>query len=81
MIHLLGYGLLNESCGLACNSTQKGVGHFGAVSEANHTLADPRGAGRGHDPPRRVGKCPECTKSCHFRLKIEKNFWGGGIAS
>jgi len=43
----------------------------GASTQSNvastSSLADPRGAGRGHGPPRHVGKRPECTKRRHFQ--------------
>ena len=41
-------------------------------------LADPKGAGGGPCPPRRVGKHPECTKSRHFQTQNQKKFLGRG---
>jgi len=38
------------------------------------------GAGRGHGPPRRVGKHPECTRSRHFQTQNRKNSLGRGNA-
>jgi len=36
------------------------------------------GTGRGHGPPRRVGKHPECTKSRYFQTQNRKHFLGRG---
>ena len=38
------------------------------------------GAGRGHGPLAAWASAQNALKAAIFRLKIEKNFWGGGNA-
>jgi len=61
---------------LHCSATTLSI--YLVYSWMSSALADPRGAGVGHGPPRFVGKRPECTKSRHFQTQNRKTFLGRG---